>query len=326
MSFLRQCFLMVSCVVLLSLLGVSTSAQSVGAGRGDTAGSGGSRSIQGRVYFPDRGEGRALRVTLESPDVGTRSTVTDADGNFIFNNLKSNTYLVTVEGGDQYETYRESVLIEVALVNKMVVHLRYKKGAGPLASVPDAALKGYQEGVDAVAKNDTDSALKHLQQAITIHPKFGLAQNELGMIYMRKGDFEMAITNFVAAEKNLPNYASPFLSHGVALVEQKKFADARKPLQEALKRNEKLASAHMYLGIAAVGLKELDVAESAFLKAVKLGGDSIARAHYYLGGIYWARKEHKKAADEMEAYLKMRPNAPEAEKLRGTIEELRKKQ
>jgi regulator of sirC expression with transglutaminase-like and TPR domain len=80
----------------------------------------------------------------------------------------------------------------------------------------------------------------------------------------------------------------------------------------------------MYLGIAAVGLKEISEAETAFLNAVKLGGDSIAQAHKYLGGIYWARKENKKAVAELELYLKMRPNAPDAERLRKTIEELRK--
>jgi len=126
------------------------------------------------------------------------------------------------------------------------------------------------------------------------------------------------------AEKNLSASPMPFLNHGIALIEQKKFADARKPLQEALKRNDKLGTAHMYLGIAVVGLKEIPEPETAFLKAVKLGGDSIAQAHKYLGGIYWARKDNKKAVEELELYLLLRPNAPDAERLRKTIEELRK--
>jgi Flp pilus assembly protein TadD len=326
MSSLKQLFLMMSCALMLSFAAVEGHGQAVGAGRGDTAGSGGSRSIQGRVFFPDRGEGKTIRITIESPDVGTRSTVTDPDGGFIFNNLKPNTYQVTVEGGPDYETYRESVLIEGALVSKMVVHLQYKKGTGPVAGIPDEALKFYRKGVDASNKNDTSAAIEQLQQALTIDPTFGLAQNELGMVYLRQGDFEKAITNFVGAQKHLPNSPMPFFNHGVVLIEQKKFSDAKKPLQEALKRNDKLASAHMYLGIAAVGLKDLAEAESAFLKAVKLGGDSIARSHYYLGGIYWAKKENKKAVDEMETYLKLRPNAPEADRLRKTIADLRKNQ
>jgi hypothetical protein len=91
------------CCVSFTRVGASLCA-GVGAGRGDTAGSGGSSSLHGRVYFPDRGEGKTVRVTIESPDVGTRSTVTDPDGVFIFNNLRSNTYQVTVEGGADYQT------------------------------------------------------------------------------------------------------------------------------------------------------------------------------------------------------------------------------
>src|SRR6185503_8517435 len=123
MSFSKLVVLFLSNLVLVSVTSTATLAQSVGAGRGDTAGSGGSSSIQGRVYFPDRGEGKAVRVTIESPDVGTRSTVTDPDGAFIFNGLRSNTYQLTVEGGADYQTYRESVILQGTPLAKVIVQL-----------------------------------------------------------------------------------------------------------------------------------------------------------------------------------------------------------
>jgi len=323
MSLLKLVVLFLSSLVLVSTC-TPTLAQSVGAGRGETAGSGGSSSIQGRVYFPDRGEGKAIRVTIESPDVGTRSTVTDPDGAFIFNGLRSNTYQLTVEGGADYQTYRESVILQGTPLAKIIVQLQYKPGFGPLAGAPDDAVKFFQKGIEASTKHDNAAAIAQLQQAIALYPTFGLAQNELGIAYLSQGELDKAIESFVAAEKNLSTSPMPFLNHGVALVEQKKFSDAKKPLQEALKRNDKLAPAHLYLGIAAVGLKEIGDAETAFLKAVKFGGDSIAQAHRYLGGIYWARHENKKAVDELELYLKLRPNAADAERLRKTIDELKK--
>ena len=116
MSLPKLFSLSLSALCVLLLLAPSTLAQALGAGRGDT-GSGSNRSIQGRVYFPGNAEGRAVRVTLESPDIGTRSTVTDQDGAFFFNNLQPNTYQVTVEGGGDYSSYRESIQIESALVS-----------------------------------------------------------------------------------------------------------------------------------------------------------------------------------------------------------------
>jgi len=286
-------FLTTACVALV----VSSAAlgQAVGAGRGDS-GSGSNRQIQGRVFFPDNLEVRVVRVTLESPDIGTRSTVTDQDGVFFFNNLQPNVYRITVEGRTDYTTYRESIQIESALVSKMVVHLQYKRGAGPLAGISDPAVQLFQKGLDASSKNNTAAAIEHLKQAVALQPTFGLAQNELGMVYLKQGDFASAVASFIEAEKNLPKFASPFLNHGIALVQQKKFTEARSPLQDALKRDSKLAAAHLYLGIAAIGLKELDNAEKELLAAAKTGGDSVARAHYYLGGIYLARKDNKKAA------------------------------
>jgi regulator of sirC expression with transglutaminase-like and TPR domain len=52
---------------------------------------------------------------------------------------------------------------------------------------------------------------------------------------------------------------------------------------------------------------------------------SSSRAHYYLGGIYWGEREYRKAADELEPYLKLSPHAPDAEQVRGSIKELRSK-
>jgi TolA-binding protein len=88
----------------------------------------------------------------------------------------------------------------------------------------------------------------------------------------------------------------------------------------------------VYLGIALIGQKggdpaetlaKLGEAERELQQAVKLGGDPAGRAHYYLGGIYWAKHEYKKAAEELELYLKQSPNAPDAEQTRQTIKRLR---
>jgi regulator of sirC expression with transglutaminase-like and TPR domain len=49
----------------------------------------------------------------------------------------------------------------------------------------------------------------------------------------------------------------------------------------------------------------------------------MAPAHRMLGGIYWARKKYKLAADELETYLKLTPNAPDAEQTRETVKKLR---
>ena len=60
-------------------------------------------------------------------------------------------------------------------------------------------------------------------------------------------------------------------------------------------------------------------------RAVEVGGDQVPYAHKYLGGLYWNRHEYKLAADELETYLKLVPDAPDAQRLRASIKEFRSK-
>jgi Tfp pilus assembly protein PilF len=60
--------------------------------------------------------------------------------------------------------------------------------------------------------------------------------------------------------------------------------------------------------------------------AIASGGESLALAHKYLGGLYMSAKQNKDAADHLEKYLQLDPKAPDAEQIRNTIKELRSKQ
>jgi tetratricopeptide (TPR) repeat protein len=82
----------------------------------------------------------------------------------------------------------------------------------------------------------------------------------------------------------------------------------------------------MYLGITLVGLKNLKEAQKELELAQGLdGGEDLPQLHKYLGGIYWGKGEYKRAANELEKYLKLAPGAPDAERARGAIKELRSK-
>jgi regulator of sirC expression with transglutaminase-like and TPR domain len=48
-------------------------------------------------------------------------------------------------------------------------------------------------------------------------------------------------------------------------------------------------------------------------------------AHKYLGGILWQKGDLKRAADELEMYVKLSPKAPDVEQIKGTIKQLRGK-
>jgi Flp pilus assembly protein TadD len=320
--------LAVSMLMLLVPQTVSAQSQGIGAHRGDIAGStGGTLAIQGRIISPTgRLPETRIRITLEHPDSSSRTATADNDGAFHFSNLEGGSYRVTIDAGEQYEVVRESVYLDSQPTTTLPVYLKLKPEANPaLAGVPRPALELFDKGLAAARRAENDKAIEQLSQAVALHPQFGLAHNELGLLYLKTNRLDKALESFAAAEKALPEDPSVQLNYGMALLEKKDFAEAEKQLRRAAKKMDKSPQPHLYLGIALARQKNLDEGEKELQQAVKLSGDQLGMAHKYLGGIYWARKDLKRAADEFEKYLKLAPKAADAEQIRGTIKDLRAK-
>jgi regulator of sirC expression with transglutaminase-like and TPR domain len=56
---------------------------------------------------------------------------------------------------------------------------------------------------------------------------------------------------------------------------------------------------------------------------IKNGGENIALAHRTLGGLYMSEHRNKEAADELEKYLLLDPKAPDADKIKESVKQLR---
>jgi Tfp pilus assembly protein PilF len=334
--FYRPQLLFAALLLLLPLTGAS--AQGVGAGR-ELGGSGGAHIIQGRLHFPVRPtEGTRIRVRLEEPNVGTLSTVTDQDFGFKFSGLASGYYTLIIDAGKDYDVYREVVALDRETsrsprVITVPVYLRPKgsstaagNASAAMADAPKAAVDFYTKAMESANKGDNKKAAELLSKAVEIHPKFALALSELGVQYLKLAQPEKAAEALQAALKIAPDEFMPRLNYGIALLNQKKFSEAEEQLRLALKKNDKAPTAHMYLGIVMISQKNLDEAEKELLLALSSNSSEVNLAHRYLGGVYWGKGDFKRAADELETYLKLVPKAPDAERTRAAIKELRSKQ
>lgn len=315
----------------------------------DSTGTGGLNTISGRIYFPSgRAADMRAKVLLETMTSSRLSVIADNDGAFRFKNLAPGSYTVVIDAGEDYEIVREPVFIEgnsnlgrgtripMMPTNIMVpIYLRPKMGkreAKPgvlnaaLANVPKPAQELYEKAQEAIQANDSKRAIEQLRAAISIHPDFALALNSLGVEYLKLGDAGRALEALAAAVKLSPDAFVPRLNYGIAYLEKKQFAEAEANLRQALQKNDGSPSAHMYLGIALIKLGRYDEAEKELQRAVSLkGGDNMAQAHKMLGGLYWKKGQFKEAADQLEVYLKLMPKAPDAERIRATVKELRSK-
>jgi len=336
-------------LALLVILGSSYVISAQGSGR-ESTGTGGNHIILGKVFFPSgrRAEGTIL-VKLQSLNSGELSVVADSSGAFSFNSLAPGNYTVVVIAGDEYEIGREAVTIDsdlnlsrmnLPVINttrrySVMITLQLKRNAAnnakaavvnaALAEVPENARTLYEKGLELSRAGDSLKAIDNLRTAISLYPKFPLALNELGVQYLKINQPGKAVEPLRSATKLSPDAFTPKLNLGIALLETQQFPEAETQLRDAVKRNDSAPTAHLYLGIVLTKLPNYPEAEKELRRAIDLAGAQMGLAHKYLGGIYWSKRDYSHAVDELETYLRLTPNAPDAERVRGTIKELRNK-
>jgi Flp pilus assembly protein TadD len=334
--------------LLLAAAVVDTSAQGA-----NLTGNGGRHTIQGRLYLPSgqRPSLTNIKIRLESSSAGDLSVFADANGSFAFKNLVGGSYSVVVES-DDFEDLREPAYIDdpgsssigglgirlspTPKILTVPIYLRPKRSErrdavpgvvrAELAGVPKAAADAFDRAIQLSREGSNEKAIAELHAAIELFPDFPLALNELGNLYGKIGNRGKAVEYYRSAVRAAPQGLSPRLNLGCSLVEMKDYADAVTQLNEVLRLNASSSQALLCMGRAQMGLQNMQFAEKAFVRAIALSEGKLGRAHYYLGGIYWGDRQYKKAADELEEYLKLEPNAKDADQTRKAILELRSKQ
>jgi Flp pilus assembly protein TadD len=327
-------------LLLVLATGLAHAQGGVGSTRGLPESASGVHRIQGTVYLPTgRRAAEGIMVKLDGNVAGSKRTVTDSDGTFSFNSLPASDYSVTVEGGTDYESVRQSVVIYGNTGNVGIgsqgqtmmidIHLQPKGNAANLekmfAGVPKPAVDSYKKGMESAQAGNTKKAIEQLNSAVTTYPNFPIALRDLGVQYRKLNDMDKLAETMEALLKLSPNDAHGHLNLGIALYNQKKYPDAEKHLREAVKLANTDPAAHYYLGMTLVSTRNYPEAQTELESAISNGGENLALAHKYLGGLYLGSK-NPRAADELEKYLKLEPKAADAERIKATIKDLRSKQ
>jgi tetratricopeptide (TPR) repeat protein len=300
-------------------------------------GLGGGNAITGMILLPN-GQRLQRRVTirLQTMTKGDRVTSTDEYGKFAFRGLVNGEYTILIDKEKEFEPYRQ--LVEITQyrgappqVYNLNIRLSLKDEAkskpgvlnAELANVPAVALAHYNNAAELAKKDDHLAAIEELKLAIKEDPQFMLAFNELGVQYLKLNQPQNADDAFQAALKLSPDAFGVLINRGIANVMMERYGEAVPIFRKALKKNSESAVGHYFLGQALANLGLFDDAEKELLAALTLGKDEMKEAHRILAIIYSSRGDKKQAADQLETYLKLAPNVPDADKLREKIRQLR---
>lgn len=297
---------------------------------------GGNNYIVGTVYAPDGVPiNTRMRIKLTSPEWGDILATTDDRGRFVFSGVGSGVYMIIIDREKEYEPVTEQVEIvrnrssvpetyTVSIRLRAVEERKPKNGPAVIsaanAGVPKPALDHYENASKLAREKDYKSALKELKLAISEYPAFVSAHNQMGVLYLRLNEIEQADNAFKAALKINPEAYEPMLNRGISLYRLGKFKDAETMFRKTLKVKGDSAVSYYYLGRTLNKLSRNEDAEAAFLTCLKMSPDDFKEAHRLLAAIYLDRGALPRVVEELEAYLKVVPTAPDAENLRQVIE------
>lgn len=301
---------------------------------------GGGFMIYGRVYLPDGKPAKRVKVILEMMNGLSRDVLSNEEGDYEFRGIGAGRYrlkAVNPAAPEQYSdpaesdstrAYSNRVNIDVYL--RLPLHGK-KEGGNPETvnvaaasqDIPKAARLAYEQGMKFQKENKADKALGSFNQALDLYPEYFQALTERGNLLMQSNKLAEALADFERALQINDKHSPALRGAGYCNIQQRKYEEAAGQLEKSLLYEPKVALSHMLLGYANLSLQRYEQAKLSLQQALKIGGDNIARARVYLAEVFAHEQKFKEAADEIRAYLRLRPDAADADNLRKLEEDWR---
>ncbi len=191
--------------------------------------------------------------------------------------------------------------------------------------VPEPARKLFNKGADLL-KEDKEAGLIELQKSIDIFPNYYDALNLLGTQFAIRKMYGKAVPHLIKAIEINPRSFSGYYSLGYVSF----YLNHRKESIEAFRAATillpKSVNAQLWYGTVLRLEEKYDNAEKALKLAKTLSKKQpIAEIHWQLALLYNKLERNEEAADELESYLKILPDSPDAKKIKDLIARLKGK-
>jgi tetratricopeptide (TPR) repeat protein len=294
-----------------------------------------SLEVYGQARYGDTRLAAAnILVRLESFSGGVIGQIlSDRDGKFRFSNLSSAQYTLFIHA-QGYIEHRHSVdlltqtseYVNVFLIPESTVTeaRRSMRSIGYVdASVPAEARKEFEKAQTYLYdEKDSAQAMRHLEKAIELHPKFFEAQLSLGTLLMDAGKWEEAETSLQLAVEMNPKSANAFFALGEVCFQQSRLAEAEKFLRAGLQLDNRSWKAHFAL--ARVYWKNEDLVRTGKQLALTLQlNPNSSEAHLLAGKVLLRAGKLDDSKFEFEEYLRLDPKGPYADQARATIKSIK---
>lgn len=167
---------------------------------------------------------------------------------------------------------------------------------------------------DLLKSGNTAAAVLAYKKALELSPNDEDLHYNLGIAYMRLGDFTNAESQYRQALKLLPDYPEVHNNLGNLLLRTGRLTEAEEQFTEAVKQMPEYAQAHNNLGIVRQRQRMTNEAFLCFQKAVELD-TNYWEARFNLAVSYLQRQDREKGIAELKEVLRVNPSAEIAQRM-----------
>jgi len=262
-------------------------------------------------------------------------TVTTNEGDYAFSGLTGASFILVVNEPN-HQPFSERVELTRTATTRpgervrvdLVLKPKEKAATQPAGTVfqqdvPETALKAYRRGMRLLAERRSDEGMAALQEAINIMPKYFDAHFGLGLELLRLHRLPDATRELEKARAINPKDGRLYHTFGMVLYELKNYSVAATVFEAAERLNPANAELRLMRGAALIETGRLNEAEDEIARADQISSHKLPIVHLHLARVYEKRGNRSRAADELESYLRQKPEADNAAAIREAIKKLR---
>jgi len=190
---------------------------------------------------------------------------------------------------------------------------------------PPDAKHAYEKGEKAVTSHKFPEAKRELEKAVGLYPQFAAAWSMLGEMHRAQNELAPAKEAYARAIAADPQYVNPYFGMAILAVHEKNWDDTLKYTDQVAKLNPAaFPLIYMYNAAANFYLGKLDAAEESARRFKQLDSNhQHPDSALLLSNILAGKRDYNGAAQELQQYLQLVPNAANATAIKNQLKQLR---
>jgi len=302
-------------------------------------------SISGHVFGLQRQP--LSDISIELLDDFSRTiarTRTNAAGRYFFNRISSGRFRVRIlPYGLDYEEQEQEIEIQNFSRDGITTgfdnvqkdfYLKQRKGTQPntksefvfVQEIPRQAKETYKKAIDLLDSKKEEQGLKELKSSIEMFPQYFEALERLGLEYVKLKHFEAAHILLNKAVEINPRAYKSWYGLAYSLYSLNAIDQALKAAEKANSLDKFSVESKLLTGVLLRQSKRYEEAEKDLKKAKELAKGLVAEVHWHLALLYgYNLKRYREAANELELFLKARPDSKDAEDIKKLIKQFKEK-